>query len=55
MMKLLGWSSSARYGCDIAPNYLGKKEGVTPQFHFVALLGATRLLVSLWERDNARF
>src|SRR5581483_1847479 len=29
---------TARYGCESAPNYTGKKKGATPQFHFVALL-----------------
>jgi|GEM_PF-6592065 hypothetical protein len=29
---------TARYGCESAPNYTGKKKGATPQFHVVALL-----------------
>jgi len=42
MMKLLGWSSSTEYGCESAPNDTGKKEGVPPPFHVVALLGHSR-------------
>jgi hypothetical protein len=29
---------TARYGCESAPHYTGKKKGATPQFHVVALL-----------------
>jgi hypothetical protein len=29
---------TARYRCESAPNYTGKKKGATPQFHVVALL-----------------
>jgi hypothetical protein len=30
---------TARYGCESAPHYTGKKKDATPQFHVVALLG----------------
>src|SRR5581483_2637989 len=33
---------TARYGCESAPNYTGKKKGATPQFHVVALLESAR-------------
>jgi hypothetical protein len=32
-----------KYGCESAPNRMGKKEGVTSQFHFVALLAEARI------------
>jgi hypothetical protein len=32
---------TARYGCESAPNYTGKKKGATPQFRVVALLGGS--------------
>ena len=35
---------TARYRCESAPNYTGKKKGATPQFHFVALLGVNDIL-----------
>ena len=34
---------TARYRCESAPNYTGKKKGATPQFHVVALLAITYL------------